>query len=688
MIRRLAKLPLTPKSRLLIAKFSGLIERDEKQTRKRINLLRTEMFVQDGFEIYELPIIINVACDLKSIFGNADVRDSSNAERSDSGQSSNLSRIDGSSASPSREKLSNESNDSLPVFPSELEFSRILELEHAFREIDSSSAGSAKNPELSGKIAVQHLRKVVDFEKKNRRFKRFMPAFDRDSFILHMLDSVVSGSDSGLIIDALQVLLRDRFNSANNPYKDMLTDQLLIRATSGNFSVDQLISIIKILYAFNDTKYRQAIDYLWIGFVIKQEDISIDQLVSLLKLLKYLARSKNRMQMLLEKKLMEHYEEMSVAQVNDLLNALANNLQSAVALKCASKWAYAHLATASKYDLMEFLENLTTNRYVDATLVEAIEKTLTMKNVKSNDYALMVAVAIYCSTVHLRNGGILNKVVKYLEKHAKNVPVSPFMKMISAFGTLNFKLEKKESIWEIFEIKLKQEFSHLQADAILSTFLSCAYTSKYFPEFMTKILAPEFLQQLDLQIREIESAKSLREQLYLLDTAMSVECSSYLGPLLIRRRDRYYAAMHPKIESALSQIRDELARFANEDEAISERVLVDELSNSQLYLVHAVIHKRAAASAPLSRLDRFSANRRGTTAVLLLLPEHYCWNSTELTGQQAMKVRHLTKLGFRVALLDCRTLLALRERPAEALREYLTRSFRGSRRASSAADLR
>ena len=86
-----------------------------------------------------------------------------------------------------------------------------------------------------------------------------------------------------------------------------------------------------------------------------------------------------------------------------------------------------------------------------------------------------------------------------------------------------------------------------------------------------------------------------------------------------------------------------------------------------LYVVDMMIYKSQAAT-----LLRFGihTNNSGNVAVVILAPEHYDRSGQQLVGSQAMRVRQLTMLGFRVMQVNMMKANKLMMHPVK-LKEYL-----------------
>ena len=79
---------------------------------------------------------------------------------------------------------------------------------------------------------------------------------------------IAKSKDSEVIIEGFEILINDRVSPIRNIYRDRLRNEILIRAIEGEFSIMQMINVIRILSVCRDPLYRETIDLLWVGFKV------------------------------------------------------------------------------------------------------------------------------------------------------------------------------------------------------------------------------------------------------------------------------------------------------------------------------------------------------------------------------------------------------------------------------------
>ena len=104
---------------------------------------------------------------------------------------------------------------------------------------------------------------------------------------------------------------------------------------------------------------------------------------------------------------------------------------------------------------------------------------------------------------------------------------------------------------------------------------------------------------------------------------------------------------------------------------ISQSVVLSSLPLHPLYLVDLMIYPSHAAS--LTRFG-FQTNNTSNVAVLINTPEHYDRSGQHLVGSQALRVRQLAVMGFKVMNINMNKANKLMVHPNK-LKDYLQRLY-------------
>ena len=162
-----------------------------------------------------------------------------------------------------------------------------------------------------------------------------------------------------------------------------------------------------------------------------------------------------------------------------------------------------------------------------------------------------------------------------------------------------------------------------------------------------------------------------RQQLKLFDTTMKLECRGYEGPFLPKDTNYRQMNIDSRIMRTVSKLLDPMADVVGDITRVGKSVVLSSLPLHPLYVVDMMVYPTHAAS-----LLKFGVNTKnnGNVAVLILAPEHYDHSGDHLVGSQAMRVRQLSVMGFKVMCVNMQMANKLMMHPKQ-LREYLQKLY-------------
>ena len=120
-----------------------------------------------------------------------------------------------------------------------------------------------------------------------------------------------------------------------------------------------------------------------------------------------------------------------------------------------------------------------------------------------------------------------------------------------------------------------------------------------------------------------------------------------------------------------NQLIDPMADVVGDVKRIGKSVVLAALPLNPIYVVDMMIYPSVAAS--LLRFG-FRTNNNQITTVVIHPEEHYDRTGKHLIGSQAMRIRHLKKMGFKVMELNYEEIYRLRKDPPK-LRELLSKKY-------------
>ncbi|XP_026671513.1 FAST kinase domain-containing protein 1, mitochondrial-like [Ceratina calcarata] len=677
------------------------------------SLTQTSILVEEGLAIQEVPLIVRKIKDIEAMCTNKTEKNMplinnhnklSNVSKKSDPLSLNIKNanspkgnIDIKKKLLKNRRIDIETDEGTAIlFCSDLDCFKDLDIEETLRglQVFNNTDGMCSllenkiSQEINCRVALEGLKKVIDLEnnwarQRSRDRSSRSRQFDidntaRDMIMKQLIKLVINSNDSETIIQGLIALKKDKVSPSRNVYRDLLCDEALSRATDGEFSPAQLINLINILSSYKDSKYRKSIDTLWVGILLREQDINMHTLVALFKMLKHFNQSKNMVKLILERKLLECSLQLTGTQIASILDCFHDNVSATKCLTSASKWAGASMNSSSEKDLINFVHSLHVKDYVDNQIEEALQNYLKSKGLQIVDSKLIGTVMNYCKNLQIRNASILSECGEYFIRHATSIPTNLLSSILTPFGLLNVQPPKDKEFWEAFNDVLSVKFHHLKLDDALDILLSCTYLEKYPIKYFDKIFISQLLHKIHLR-HHSAFFNRIKNKLRLLDATMYLECKQYQSLYFPSGRIDKPLYLDARIRRAVSMIYQPLASLVGSEQKLSKNVILNRLPPISFYVLDILIHPHMVSTSvfPLN-LDQ---EKNVNTAVFIYLPEYYCRNSRELIGPQVMRKRHMKKLGFKIMTLDYATIQQVWNR-SDKLSSYLLESLRSAEKAS------
>ncbi|XP_072746858.1 uncharacterized protein [Anoplolepis gracilipes] len=630
-------------------------------------LTQTNILVQEGTHIQEVPLIVRKITNIEALFGNRSKEDTSVSNKNKKSAviyKENIPRSTNTSVmktQPLKHSISIETNEGTAIlFCSDLEHLRNADVEQVLGAINSKGTDKGTEgkvaDEINCRIALQSLKKMIELENGWYRYRKALSSgqssaeiINRNNIVRQLVHLIVKSRDSEMILQGLRTLKRDRFSPSTNLYKDLMCNEIMIRATDGEFTVLQLIRVVKILASFRDSKYRNCVDTLWAGLMCRKHDIKSDLLVPLFRSLKYFQRSKDMIQIILEKKLSEQWLKLSGTQMANILNCFHGKECLKGCLSSASKWAGVSITTSTEKELVNFINALRTKKYIDENIDRALARCVTTKGTETRDPNLIASIMDYCKDLKVRNPYVLAECGKYFIRHGTEISPTLLPSILTPFGLLNLQPPDPTEFWKMFDQVMSARFADLKLNDALDIFLSCMYLERYPVKYLDRIFSSYLVNRLEIQ-KDAPIVYRLKSKLKLFDASISLECKDYQGGPINLDRNAKSLDLDMRIRGIINKIHKPLAHLVGGEQKLSRSVVLSRLPLINFYILDILIHP-LLKSTPVFNLN-LHKKRNVNTAILIHLPEYYCWNSQFLIGPQIMRKRQIRKLGFRVACLD------------------------------------
>jgi len=473
----------------------------------------------------------------------------------------------------------------------------------------------------------------------------------------------------------LKLVNREMFGG-NSLYKDKLCDEILIRVTDGKFDVVQVCEAVRMLAScMSAKKSLENVDKLWVGLVDKEKEITEKNIMEVFRILPILKQSRKMVFGLLERRSHHVWWRLPGNAVAEILSVLLEvKLFSPRMMVILSRWTNTNIHTVSEDDLLEIVRGFCALDYEDPGITKALERYVKAKSLKVKNPAVLAAIMDYCGRFRLRSEPIFTGCERYFIEHGQNLSPIVIKSMFVPFGSLNFHPSDSMKFWHALESALDDKFVQFHPDDAIEVMLTCVYLGKFPLNFVKKIFNPYFLDRLH-SYRDVNVLRQMRTKLKLFDTAMTLECPQYRGPMLPKDHSAKSLWQDGRIHRMINYISDPLANIIGGHDKLTTSVILPHLPTLGLYVVDIMLHPSGMGGSTIRFNLRHECNVY--VAVLIHVPEHYCASSSQLTGPQVMRKRHFRQLGMKVVELEYDRLAKLRVHP-KTLEGYLVEKLKSA----------
>lgn len=293
------------------------------------------------------------------------------------------------------------------------------------------------------------------------------------------------------------------------------------------------------------------------------------------------------------------------------------------------------------------------------------------KAAKITAQSLIVEIQRHVLAFRLLNPYILNGCSEFLIIHSSNIDAGYIRDILHPFGVLHYQPLNSSQFWQCIETYLMANFVKIPPMHIVDIMLSAVYLEMFPVNFVEQIFNRYFIHLLHSTV-PMEWLPVMRNNLKLLDTALTLECSEYRGPLLPRDHINNPIYVDNRIKRLLNDSDDIITMIAGDKSAFTKLTIPQQLPHTGLYMIDILFHP-----VGLGRLWNFNAykDRDVYVAALIHLPEHYDSSRKYLTGPQKMRIRHLRRIGLKVVSLKYEQLTKLGMHRQE-LHEYFVEQMK------------
>lgn len=609
--------------------------------KKRNGLSQTVTLVQQGGEVHELPMVLKKS-DANGISAMCSSETTTDQPiqilKGDPLQTLNRTAHDDddyydvTNKSPSGEYFFDVEKEKRDLFQSLNEYS---EGDHVLCTF------SITPDELIDSILLEHmLDRIINLEDKET-----LMAYDTEHINFRKLViQLCEVADARCLIQSLE-----HFHS--RPYMEWTIDQICSEILQ--HSADSKLSVINICDAiknFTECNRTDEAEIFWSALASMDRDINEHNIKFVFGILPELKMSRRVVFGILDRCLAELYPRIVHEDMIDILRSLddCKHGHPVQIMKTITSWLCINIDGIDEISLERTMHYLTTLNYSDKNIVKSLEYLMRTEAVQITYQPLVVQILKHIRKFRILNKHILNGCSEYVVQNIDNIDPRHFAEMVCPFGELYFPPLNSNQFWQAIESYLDQHFTDIKSNAVIDIMLSAVYLQIYPVNFIDRIFNQRFIHPLQLY-KTVKSIAKQRQQLKLLDAAMTLECPHFHGPFLPRHMvgDRF--EFENRAKCILNDNIDVIKLIAGGDTSFTLTTIPNQLPYNSLYTIDILFHP---AGWNLLRSYNKLRDRNIFVAALIHLPEHYDASQTYLLGEQQMRIRHLRKIGFKVVSLQ------------------------------------
>jgi len=628
--------------------------------RKGGRLSESSVFLQSGHKISELPVVVRKVQDVWDFYNKMGL---DNPEKPP--EDKHLTLL------PKKE-LNDEEKEVIDGF------NRCYNSSSIFRLLETIPTNEVTPP-----VAAHAYKKIVELENKYEssnpsivpKGRSDQPhSFFRSAFITLLLDIICKGKDPSAILEGLSATMRDNQSDEQKLYKEKLLEELLVCVSDGVFSLQDICKAIHILSVFYPElqQCRDVNDKLWFGILDQSKNMQVDDIVAVFTTLPHLNKSRRMIMRLLETKSMDQWQTFKTGHVIQVLRVLQNlkyDRVNPLFMKMLTKWLAVNVNKIDEKEMLAIVFSFHQLQYSDDLFIKVLEKIIKIRGCKIQEHDLMCTISSYCQLMRIRSQTILEGLGQYFIVSHRSLTVPQVSTLAPVFGQLDFHPPDGFKFWELLEFYMDVKFNQFTPVDMVNLLVSFIYIEKYPINFTSKLFNPFFLDRLHSQSNE--NVLVSRQQLKLFDTAMKLECKGYEGPFLPKETHARSIAGDIRVKRTVDRLIEPLSEVVGDMRKLSTSTVLSNLPLHPLYVVDMMIYPSHAAS--LSRFG-INTNNSSNVAVLVHPPEHYDMTGEHLIGSQAMRVRHLAHMGFKVMSINMSRVNKLLMKP-EKLKQFIKTAY-------------
>ncbi|XP_055390524.1 FAST kinase domain-containing protein 3, mitochondrial-like [Condylostylus longicornis] len=513
---------------------------------------------------------------------------------------------------------------------------------------------SALNPDIASHAFDKLIRNDTVIGLRN--LEESSPVFEK------LIRCILKSGDHKLLLDIMEML--KTFLDLQKTVQ-RFCDELLLRNSDGALSI---VETCECIDRFIDCQQHFAAEKFWTGISDAEKSINEQNIKFIYKVLPKLKISRRLLLGILEKRIGNFWYLLTPEAVTESIEALAKMNSTCTALRTMqffARWLNTNIHVVNGKHLEVIVKSYTKLDFSNSEIEKALSRYVKAKGIKITSESLTIAILEHCLHFRLRNHIILNGFSEVFICNWNRFSPDVLKTLIQTFGFLHYQPLNGIKFWQIIEEYIKENFHKFNPIHLIEIFLNCCYLEMYPLNFVKSVFNPHFIDSIHSSI-DPERLLKIRSDLKLLDVALTIEVETYSGPFLPKDNLSKSIWQDGRIKRIVNQTMDYFEKIAGSSDNLTRGVIIGKLPVNSLYIVDVLVHPPGFKTFSFNIKDDYNV----LVAVLIMIPEYYDSKGEFLIGPQHMRIRHLRKMGIKVATLNYDRLAKLRMHPVQ-LHKYL-----------------
>lgn len=449
---------------------------------------------------------------------------------------------------------------------------------------------------------------------------------------------------------------------------DRICDEILLRNADTRLSI---VEICESIERFVQCKRFDGVEKFWSGIADQEATINAENIRFVFEALPKLKVSRRAVVKILDRVIIDIFPLLNADAICDILMALkeCRHDHTKYILKSVACWLNTTIHSVNETQLETIVHCLTALPFSDPMIERALERYMKAKATRIKAQTLIVELAKHMAVFRLLNAHILNGCSEFFIANALHIEPGYVRDILRPFGLLHYQPLSSTAFWQAIERYLDTNFDKISPAHIIDIMLIAIILEMYPVNFVDRIFNRYFMHTMH-STTPMDRLPAMRFNLKLMDTAMTLECNAYRGPILPRDRCDAMLATDNRIKCVINDNIDIITMVAGGRDAFTKFTVPQSLPYNDFYVIDILFHPAGLTSNLWSYFYTNSMRDRNVyVAALIHLPEHYESSQEYLIGAQKMRIRHLRRIGLKVVSLNYERLTRLGTH-REELRQY------------------